>query len=323
MNSDRQRQAAAVWLRPMLICLCFLLPSALPPLFVWMNPLLAVPVFLLFETAASERQAAAQLRNGLLAAAAAVLLIGRTGQFAASLTMLPLGWALHRSERQGIPPAAAGGIGLAALSLSWLLFWGIYGLSAGFNPCSSLQLALVSSIDQTAAVWREMPDLPADALYNLELLAAWLREFLPRVLPGLLAAAAAFTVWLNMVIGNRLLRRLRSEQSAWPKFQYWRLPDALIWLLIAAVSIALAAADSLKDVGCSLIVVSGLLYFFQGAAVFIHMLHRWNVPLFWRIVLYLTVTAQGYGILLLAVTGVADTWADFRRLTRPADGSFE
>lgn len=315
-----QQNAAFFSVRPLLICLCFLLPSALPPFF-WLNLLLAVPVFLLLQTAGSERQAAAQLRNGLLPAAAAALLMGRAAFLHSSLPMLPLGWSLHRSARQGIPPAAAGGAGVLVLSLSWSVVWLIYGLSEGVNPYSSLLKTLESVLDQVTAAFRSNPDLSADLLYHLELVAAVMRETLPRVLPGLLAALAAVTVWLNMALGNYILRKTRPEQAAWPEYQHWQLPDRLIWLLIAAVSLALAAKGGLQNAGCCLIVVMALLYFFQGLAVFSHLLRRWNVPLFWRIVLYLTVTAQGYGVMLLAVTGVADTWADFRRLTRPADGS--
>jgi uncharacterized protein YybS (DUF2232 family) len=141
-----------------------------------------------------------------------------------------------------------------------------------------------------------------------------MRRILPEVLPGLLAGSALLIVWLNLVIGNGLLRRLCPDKAVWPEYRYWRLPEMLIWLLITATILALLGRGCLAQIGYSLTVVVVLLYFFQGAAIFAHLLHRWHVSVFWRVVLYFFVAVQGYGMLLLTVTGVADTWADFRRL---------
>jgi len=49
-------------------------------------------------------------------------------------------------------------------------------------------------------------------------------------------------------------------------------------------------------------------------AIFIHLLDRWKVPAYLRIVLYVILAVQSYGLLLLAVIGIADIWMDFRKL---------
>lgn len=304
--------------------LFFLLPAAVPLLFAWLNCLLAALVFVLLQLSENERATMNRMRNGLLAAAAAALLLERPVLFLFSATMLPLGWSLHRSAQRGTSPAATGGTGLAVLSLSWLAFWLLHGLAAGVNPYSSLLNQLDISLASLTETYRASAEIPAEMLHDIELITAELRNvLLPKILPGLLAGTAVFTVWLNMVAGSGMLRRLRAERTVWHPYRNWRLPDFLIWVLIAA-AVLLLLGGGLAQAGYTLGIVTGLLYFFQGAAVLASLLHRWNVPAFWRAVLYFFVAVQGYGTLLLTAAGVADTWADFRRLAQdrpPDDGS--
>jgi uncharacterized protein YybS (DUF2232 family) len=156
--------------------------------------------------------------------------------------------------------------------------------------------------------------MPADVLYTLELIIKEMRVVLPEVLPGLLAGTVIGIVWVNMIVSNNLLRRLVPDKVGWPQYSRWQLPDKLVWLLIVAVALSLIDVDKLREVGFCLVIVSVLLYFFQGAAIFIHLLDRWNIPRFLRIILYIILALQSYGILLLAVAGIADIWADFRKL---------
>jgi uncharacterized protein YybS (DUF2232 family) len=293
----------------LLIAACFLLPAVLPLLFSWLDTLLAVPVFLLLRTAADERTAMVRLRNGLLLAAGGAMLVGEPALLVFSLTMLPMGWNLHRSAAQGLSPAAAGGAALAVLALTWLA----QGLLTGSNFYADLLIALDTSLERLAEVARTSTEISADVAHQIVMIVTGIRS--NGLLPAILVGGAVLTVWLNLVIGSGLLRRFRLDKAVWPEYRCWRLPDSLIWLLIAAVVLSLLGGSA-AQAGYALAVAAGLAYFFQGAAIFAHLLHRWQVPAFWRAVLYFFVAVQGYGMLLLTVTGVADTWADFRRLTQ-------
>ncbi|MCI5146614.1 MAG: DUF2232 domain-containing protein [Candidatus Electrothrix sp. AR3] len=160
-------------------------------------------------------------------------------------------------------------------------------------------------------------DLQAEAQYNLKIavqaISGMRTVLLPKILPGLLAGTTVVTVWLNMVTANYLLHKIQPKKAAWPAFRYWQLPDKLIWLLIAALALSLTAIGNLQTTGYCLTIVSVLLYFLQGVAIFVHLLNRWNIPIFWRIILYI-IMAQSYGLFILTVAGIADTWANFRKL---------
>ncbi|XCN75231.1 MAG: DUF2232 domain-containing protein [Candidatus Electrothrix aestuarii] len=309
-----QKKGTFLTFRSLLIALLFFLPIALPGLFGWLNGLLAVPIFLLLQTAAHERRAGEQMRNGLLMAGLASLVLGRIAMFLFTLTMLPLGYSLHLSSNRRQSPAETGMNGIITLGCTWLLFWAVYGTIAGINPYLALLGNMDAFMEQVVTVYRTNADLPAEVLYNLELIIAGIRELLPKILPGLLAGMVLATVSMNMVFSNALLRRLAPEKATWPPYGEWRLPDKVVWLLIFASALLLVGKGGVNNIGLSLVFISGVLYFFQGIAVVIHVLNRWNIPRAFRFLLYVFLVFQRYGMLLVAFVGVADTWADFRKL---------
>ncbi|MBW1749862.1 MAG: DUF2232 domain-containing protein [Deltaproteobacteria bacterium] len=313
-DNGQQRGAAFFCPQALLITAAFFLPVAIPSLFGWMNGLLAVPIFFLFQTTADDRQAFLQIRNGLLLAAGGALLLNQLVLIVFALAMLPLGYSLYRSAQRREDPATAGAKGIVTLGLSWFIFWAVYGIIAGINPYASLLAILDDSFNRIIEIYRNSSDLPADVLYSLEQVITGIREFLPNVLPGLLAGLVIITVWLNQVIGNTLLLRLRPAEAAWPRYSRWQLPDKLVWLLIAAAALSLLGSGVVKNAGYCLVIIAVILYFFQGLAVFVHFLDRWNVPRYLRIILYVILAVQSYGLLLLTMLGIADIWLNFRKM---------
>lgn len=319
---DQQKQQGFFSVPSLLIALLFLLPSAAPSLLAWLIPLLSVPVFLFLQRVDNDRQAMPFLRNGLLLGGIGALLLNAAGLFLFSLSQLPLAWSLRRSAAEGKSPAAAGGAGLAVLALSWTAFWLCYGILSSSNPYSSLLAGFHDALSEAVQAYRaSRTDMPAEILYSLELTAAWLRRHLADLLPGLLISSLVVNVWLNMLTSNWLLGKMQPNKAPWPTYRCWRLPDHLVWLLIAGAGLAAGSAGQARTVGFTLLATAALVYFFQGAAVFAHLLHRWKVPAFGRFFLYFIVAVQSYGMILLAVIGVADIWADFRKLAQDKGGS--
>ena len=316
VSPDSGRQQGMVFLAPqaLLIATAYILPVALPSLFGWLNGLLAVPVFFLFQTTENFRQAIIWIRNGLLLGAGVAIILQQLVLLVFALSSLPLGYSLYRSVRCGDTPAIAGAKGVIALGFSWFLFWAVYGIIAGIHPYATLLVILDSSFARVIEIYQTGTELPADVLYNLEQVITSIREFLPRVLPGLLTTSVIITVWLNMVIVNHLLYRLKPEKVAWPRFSQWQLPEKLVWIVIVAAMLLLVGSGVVKNAGYSLAIVAAILYCLQGVAVFIHFLDRWKVPGYLRIILYVILAVQSYGLLLLAMLGVTDIWIDFRKL---------
>ena len=316
VSSDSGRQRGTTFFAPqtLLIAMAFIFPVALPSLFGWLNGLLAVPVFFLLRTTENVRQATVQIRNGLLLGAGVAIILQQLVLLVFASASLPLGYSLYLSARRGDTPAIAGAKGAVALGISWLLFWTVYGIIAGVQPYATLLVLLDNSFGRVIEIYRTGTELPADVLFNLEQIITSIREFLPKVLPGLLATSVIITVWLNMVIVNHLLYRFKAEKVAWPKFSQWQLPEKLVWLVITAAIFLLLGSGAVKNAGYSLAIIAAILYCLQGVAVFIHFLDRWKVPSYLRVIVYVILAVQSYGLLFLAIVGVADIWIDFRKL---------
>lgn len=290
----------------------FFMPVASPSFFGWLIGLLAVPVFypLLLNGSDTGKK---QVAFGLFMAGLGALLVQQLDIFLFSLTFIPLGFTLFASARSGESAARSGAKGVAALGLTWLLFWGVYGSIAGINPYSHLLKVLDLGLQQTLELSSSKEaGLTPEMVLGLSQATVAMREAIPRLLPGLLLSMVAITVWINMVLVNGLTGRLTGA-APWGKYASWRFPDHLVWLPIGAIGVVLFGTGHLQDAGVWLLMMAGLLYFFQGLAVFIALLERWRVPPLVRMILYFVFILQSYGLIFLAVLGLIDVWFNLRK----------
>ena len=282
--------------------------------FVWLTGLMAVPVFYLL-TVKGPRTGGRLLRNSLLIAGAGAFLLRRPEIFLFSLTLLPLGYALFQSVIKGESAMRSGVRGLFMLILSWLLFWTAYGTAAGINVYNNLLENLDAGFRQVLELYSsEQAGLSPEELLNVRQLTDGIRETLPKILPSLLALMAVATVWLNMLVANNLLGHKQKGLFPWGKYSTWKLPDQLPWASAGAiVCILLSPEGVVQQAGIFVLLLSGQLYFFQGLAVFIFLLDRWNMPVYLRVIVYPMVILLPYGTLLLSFLGLFEVWFQFRR----------
>ncbi|NOX25676.1 MAG: DUF2232 domain-containing protein, partial [Deltaproteobacteria bacterium] len=159
--------------------------------------------------------------------------------------------------------------------------------------------------------YSKAPDFPAKSKPELRAVFTRMRHMVPKVFPGALVISAVFTIWLNMLLINSLLKR--SQIQAWEEFQFWRLPDFLVWLLIGAILLLFGPSGFLPVLGINIVLALSALYFFQGLAVVTSLFGRWSIPRPIKFLIFFVITIQAYGIVLLAILGVADTWISFRK----------
>lgn len=305
-----------------LLAAVFSLPVLIPSLFSWGAGLLAIPVLYTLRVHGL-RQGSIYLRNGLVVSLMVAIGTGELGMELLVLSVVPLGYSLYRSTIQGESPATAGGRGVFVLGLTWFVLWAIYGMSQGINPYRHLVGMLDAGFAQTYEAYRQSTELSPEMLLALKEVVDDIRMLIPRILPGVLACSLLLIVWINLVAGSRILRRLQPEFAPWPPYNQWQLPDRLVWGIIGAGLLILVGRGFIRDLGTNLALVMGLLYFFQGLAVVIFLLDRWKVPGYLRMVMYIILIVQSYGLLLLAMLGLADVWLDFRKLQTPSADEHE
>lgn len=121
------------------------------------------------------------------------------------------------------------------------------------------------------------------------------------------------TVWVNLVAGDWLLKRRGGTLSNWTHFSQWRLPEYLVWGVIASGLFLFLPDNPLSALGLNTLLVLGLVYFFQGLSIMTFLLKKWAVPAPLKVFLYALLVVQAYGMIILAGLGLADVWLDFRK----------
>ncbi|MHB1349339.1 MAG: DUF2232 domain-containing protein [Desulfobulbaceae bacterium] len=300
----------------LLLAAAIVLPGLAPTMFGWLTGLLAIPVFAILVLHGTAR-GSILIRNGVLIACGAALFLKLFGSLLFALTLIPLGYSFQRSAATGTGEWKTVLHGALYLGAGWLLFWMVYGTVEGVQPYQHLLKLIDDGFAQTYEYYREQGNLPADRQLYLEQAVNETRRLVPLLLPGVLCGTVILTVWLNLMGGIYLLNRVRPGHLHWKEFSRWRLPDWLVWPAIGAGILLLIGGKGSATLALTLVQVCGLLYFFQGLAVFIHLLERWKIPRTLRLLFYVMLIVQSYGLLLLAILGLADVWVDFRRRTEP------
>ncbi len=290
----------------------FLLPGLVPSLLGWTSGFLAIPVFCLLALYGL-KQGTILVRNSAILATVAALLLNQLPSTLFSLSLVPLGFSFYRSATAKEDEIRSGYKGFIVLGISWFIFLLAYGTIHEINPYNQLLQILDTGFAQTYEFYSTNSEIPAETLVNAEQAVTELRAIIPKILPGILFCTLLITVWINFLGSITLLERIKPGVIPWKKYRDWRLPDRLVWIPIAAGIALIFSKGVISSTGLSIILISALLYFFQGLAVFINFMDRWNVPLYLKILIYAILILQSYGLLVLSVIGVADVWINFRQ----------
>ena len=299
-----QRQ---VLLQAALYCTVVLVPGVLG----WLTGLMAVPAARLLAIRGVD-ETLRVVGYGCLAGGTAALFTGRIGVFLFSLSFLPLAFVLARGWRQGEDPVVSGSRGLVVLVLLWGGFWALYGLGLQINPYVKLVRIFDQGFLAIGQMYSESGQLDPEQLARLHLVIEEIRRIFPRILPGLLGCGVLITVWMNQVVFSAVMVREPDCPGGWPPYRQWKLPDWLVWLVIAGGVLLIVGHGMFHSLALNLLLLGGTLYCFQGLAVLVHLFKRWSVPRPLRILMYLLLIVQSYGLILIAVLGLADIWLALR-----------
>ncbi len=140
-------------------------------------------------------------------------------------------------------------------------------------------------------------------------------ELATRIYPALLVTGLGLFAAVNLLVIKRFSARL-AQRPAIGDFMTFRMPEQLIWLVIAAgFSLWLATTIGQERVGMvalNLLIIMLSLYFIQGLAVIAHFFNRFAVAGFIRLLFYLLLLIFSYMSIAVLVLGVFDFWGNFR-----------
>ncbi|MBF0296924.1 MAG: DUF2232 domain-containing protein [Magnetococcales bacterium] len=230
-------------------------------------------------------------------------------------------WLLRGGWRITHCLAAAFLMGMAALTLLfvWLAL-------AGIDAEAEIALRLaVFKTSLMAAIAKK----GGDAVFLAEVGASidLLVRFLALLLPGVVVSGWYLLQAGNLLTARQLIARWAPEGGPFPAedLAEWRLPDLLVWPIIATGVCAYATQGFLRVLGANLFLLLSVPCFFQGMAVVQSGFRHFAVGRFGRAVFYTALFFWAHLVPIVTALGLFDIWIDFRKrffsLSKHGDGS--
>ncbi len=177
---------------------------------------------------------------------------------------------------------------------------------------------VVDSVMNTAIKNSQTSLTPAEQVKVLSLEPLIYQTFLGLV-PGLFVSLSLMTslVLWGTTVGVLESRLIRPGTVGIDK---WVLPDYLIFALIGGMGLLLVPTLGSRLLGTNFLMIFGSLYVGQGAGVLLSYVRKRKIGSWFWIVSGLFVLIQPMFLLILALVGVIDIWADFRQIRGNSEG---
>lgn len=229
--------------------------------------------------------------------------------------LLPAGYMVALAAQRNEQPWQAGLKSLLSLGGLLFMFFGMLSLFSEQSFFQAIMSSLNAGIDEALRLYSDNNTLSAENYIVFERTLLQVKTTAPLILPAILASILAFVSWTTVVLGNTLLPRTGCKKP-WPEYRFWKLPEVLIWAFICSAIGAVLPYQPIQTTGINLLIVICLLYGFQGLAIAVFLLKKWNVPRLMRTAIYLMIILQSFGTVILIIAGVADVWFDLRRIEK-------
>ncbi len=137
-----------------------------------------------------------------------------------------------------------------------------------------------------------------------------------RTIPAWMVVSSSMGILLNYVlvkiIWNKYLGACDYFKSE--ELEMWSVNDYLIWLMISSAIMLLIPLEGLNTIGLNLLIVSLLIFFYQGIAIVLFFMRNKTFPFFLRVIIYVLIIIQPFLLLIVTFLGIFDIWIDFRKI---------
>jgi len=231
-----------------------------------------------------------------------------------SATFFVAGIVLVTSASRGDGPLLS--FAKAALTLAglWAALLIAASLLTGQNKYQELMVFLLSALREAASQYSagatsvDTQAMVAEAINQMV-------RLLPMILPALLLLPALLAPLAAILLCNTI-ESLRGLPRRWIDFRLWRLPDMLVLAAIIPAA-GYRFLDGLPGlVAINVLILVVVVYAIQGLATIKFFFDSRRLPMVVQLVLIFLVVSEPYSLLALAVLGLVEVWADFRRLGR-------
>ncbi|MBE9503641.1 MAG: DUF2232 domain-containing protein [Proteobacteria bacterium] len=196
-----------------------------------------------------------------------------------------------------------------------LLLLGHYASTENLSTGETVKMFTEKVIGQSISL-NERAGMSVAQVKALKDLAPAIGDVLSQLYPSLLVVAVLITLWLNVMVLSRIFLRMGLD-APFRNLSSWKAPEPLVWAVVLSGISFFVDVPTLKVIGMNLLVVLFTIYFFQGMAIISFYFNKKKVAGLLKGFLYVLIV--WYLGALVALVGLFDTWADFRKLSKPKD----
>ena len=198
-------------------------------------------------------------------------------------------------------------------AIGFYVFYSASQLS--ISPIQLIEKYFTQAVELNIQFYSRMPLKPEELKAIQDSKPAVIQIF-TGISPALCIIAVLFTVWMNTLMGNRMLNKVGVVLPQISALCKWRAPGWLVWLFIAGGSLSLLAQTNIRFWGLNVFLVASFIYLLQGLAIVSFFFQHKNIPFFFRWLSYFLIAIQQILMIAIAVMGLFDIWIDFRKYFR-------
>ena len=233
---------------------------------------------------------------------------------------LVYGYAFHKGFNPGITLTA----GAATAILSFLVASLFSFLVTGINPLD-LAGAMKESMEATIALYKQLGFFEKYGTQGLteESVRQMLQSFVQMFtlfIPAILVMYGIMSAFINYIISQKILLKLKIEVPRLAPFMYWRLPWWTVWGFIAGFGANLAGSyfhnQALVLVGSNIITAYSPVLFILGFSVatfFLDKYYKGEQIYRFFLILFIIVFFR-IAVYILTIVGLIDLIFNYRRL---------
>jgi uncharacterized protein YybS (DUF2232 family) len=142
--------------------------------------------------------------------------------------------------------------------------------------------------------------------------------------PSFIVIGSFITALINYYATRFLWGRIHSyDLFHQARFSSWFVSDQVVWILIGSSAIFLLNDNILGAVGINLLLLTLVVYFFQGLSLIIYFLESRKVPVFFWVLIFIVIVFQPLLIGASIGLGIFDIWMDMRKVRSKTVGVTE
>ena len=200
--------------------------------------------------------------------------------------------------------------------LGAIIVYFIYGgMQLSMSPWQLLEKHVTEAVELNMQIYSKLP-LNPEEINAIKSSKPMVIQFFTKISPAICIISILFTIWINALIGNKLLHKRGIVPPKLSTLPEWRAPNWLVWIFIAGGGLIFLPQTHISFLGINIFLVASFIYILQGLAIVSFFFQSKDISIFFRCLFYFLIAIQQIVMIAIAAVGLFDIWVDFRKYCR-------